>query len=90
MTEAGLCKINAARKNEEWYKTSKTEIAMPQDITKALKANKKAWENFNNLVPSYQKQYKGRIMSAEKEETRLKRIKETVRLSTLNKKLGMM
>ncbi len=92
MTEAGMSKIEDAKKNGEWYKADspENEPELQPELRKALNANKKARENFNNLAPSYQKQFIGWISSAKREETRAKRIKETVRLSEQNKKPGMM
>lgn len=58
-------------------------------IATALRANKKARENFNNLAPSYRKQYVGWIATAKKEETRKKRIREAIELLARNEKLGM-
>jgi uncharacterized protein YdeI (YjbR/CyaY-like superfamily) len=36
-------------------KALKTEFVFPSDIIKALKDNRKAWINFNNFSPSYQR-----------------------------------
>lgn len=65
------------------------EIPLTPEIEKALKANKKAWKNFNNLASSYKKQYVGWIRSAKRQETIDKRIKEAIKLLAQNKKLGM-
>jgi len=65
------------------------EIPLTSEIEKALKTNKKAWENFNNLAPSYRKQYVGWLRSAKKQETVERRIEEAIKLLTEKKKLGM-
>jgi len=65
------------------------EIPLTPEIEKMLKANKKAWKNFNNLAPSYKKQYVGWLRSAKRQETIDKRIKEAIKLLAQNKKLGM-
>lgn len=91
MTEAGLIKIQKAKKNGEWYKTT-SKIDRPAilpDLKNALAANKDADRNFNNFAPSYQKQFIGWIASAKKEETRERRIKDTIKLAEQNKKPGM-
>ena len=62
---------------------------MPDDFKQALAKNIKAKDNFNQLAPSYQKQYLGWIITAKKTETRNKRIQEAVLLLSQNKKLGM-
>lgn len=65
------------------------EIPLTSEIEKALKTNKKAWENFNHLAPSYRKQYVGWLRSAKKQETVERRIEEAIKLLTEKKKLGM-
>ncbi len=68
--------------------TSK-EVTVPAEMEKALRKNKKAWDNFNNLAPSYKKQYIGWIATAKRQETRQKRLQEAIRLLEQNKKMGM-
>ena len=65
------------------------EIPLTSEIEKALKTNKKAWKNFNNLAPGYKKQYVGWMRSAKRQETIDRRIKESIKLLAQNKKLGM-
>ena len=64
------------------------EIVIPHYLKEALRANEQAW-NFNNLAPSYRRQFIGWVTAAKKEETRNRRTKEAVELLTRNKKLGM-
>jgi uncharacterized protein YdeI (YjbR/CyaY-like superfamily) len=92
MTEAGLAKIREAKRNGMWKRARVRELPteVPHDLRQALGANKTAKRNFENLAPSYRKQFIGWISSAKQEETRAKRIKETVRLASKNKKPGMM
>ena len=91
MTEAGLAKIREAKSNGQWNKAAlaEQEFKITPEVKKALSSNKKAWENFSNLSPSQQKQYLGWIMSAKKEETRARRLKEAIKMLSQNKKLGM-
>jgi uncharacterized protein YdeI (YjbR/CyaY-like superfamily) len=62
---------------------------IPRFVKRALKANAKAWENFQNLAPSYRRHYVGWIMHAKQEETRERRLREAVVLLEQNKKLGL-
>lgn len=62
---------------------------VPRFVKQALKANAKAWENFQNLAPSYRRHYVGWIMHAKQEETRERRLREAVGLLEQNKKLGL-
>lgn len=63
-------------------------IHIPKDIRHALAENETAWKNFNNFAYTYRKEYVEWVQSAKRPETREKRIKETVRLSALNKKMN--
>ncbi len=91
MTEAGLAKVSQAKENGEWDKamTREDEPSIPPDLKKALAANRNAMKNFSNFAPSYQKQYIWWITSAKREETRAKRIDETINRSAQNMKPGI-
>jgi uncharacterized protein YdeI (YjbR/CyaY-like superfamily) len=93
MTQAGLVRFKQAGKgkNEETQGTlPKKRLVIPLGLKKALSANKKALENFNNFAPSYRRLYIGWITAAKRKETREKRISQTVKWSAENKKPGMM
>jgi uncharacterized protein YdeI (YjbR/CyaY-like superfamily) len=62
---------------------------IPRFMKQALMANKKAWENFRQLAPSYSRQYVGWIMHARTEATRERRLREAISLLAQNKKLGL-
>ena len=97
MTEAGLKKIDVWLKTGrvDWKTgTKKTdirgkEIQVPGYFLKALSENEPALTNFNSLARSYKRQYILWITSAKREETILKRIKESVELLKQNKLLGL-
>ena len=85
--------IEAAKKNGEWERASsideRPDAAVPEDFKKALEKNKKAKKNFFNFAPSYRKQYIWWILSAKRDETRAKRIKETIEAAEQNRKPGL-
>jgi uncharacterized protein YdeI (YjbR/CyaY-like superfamily) len=88
MDESGL---KIFRERIEYDETLEIRpLEMPPELEKALKMNNVAWKNFNSFAPSYQKQYILWVMSAKREETRQRRIQQTVALSEKNKKTGMM
>ena len=89
MTDAGLVKIQEAKKNGLWDNaySNKTKEAIPLDLKEALIKKKKAWNNFQSFANSYQNMYIGWVNSAKTAETRMKRIKKIVEQSLLNKKL---
>ena len=92
MTEAGLKSIEEAKRHGTWSKRLIREnpTKIPADLKRALVSNKAAGRNFENLAPSYRKHFISWITSAKRDETRQRRIKETVRLASQNKKPGMM
>lgn len=87
MTEAGLAKIHESVNLE--IPESRPEPDTPPEFQEALLANDKAREFFDSLAPSYRRQYIGWISSGKREETRRKRVKESMELLEQGKKLGM-
>ncbi|HYP28667.1 MAG TPA: YdeI/OmpD-associated family protein [Blastocatellia bacterium] len=92
MTEAGLARISEevlAEGPRSGTGAAKTDVEVPQYFKEALKVDKRAWENFNNLAPSYRRQYVQWVGDAKREETRRKRLEEARQLLSKNKKPGM-
>jgi uncharacterized protein YdeI (YjbR/CyaY-like superfamily) len=92
MTQAGLAKVSAEILTEQEGSVSgpkKKELVVPAYIEHALKKHGAAWENFNNLAPSYRRNYVKWIDGAKKNETREKRLKESIELLAKNKRLGL-
>jgi uncharacterized protein YdeI (YjbR/CyaY-like superfamily) len=65
------------------------EIPLPEFLREAFGQNEPALENFQNLAPSYRRQYILWITSAKTPETVQKRISESIGLLKENRKLGM-
>lgn len=83
VTPSGL-EAYAKRDPENTGKASfeQKNVALSADFEKRLKANKKAWEYFNNkLAPSYRKQSIHWVMSAKREVTREKRFQTLLNCS---------
>ena len=78
MAKAGRMKISDKILNQKSAKKPAPEF--DEEIEKTIKGNKKAWNNFLSLAPSYQKRYVGWIQSAKKQDTRLKRANEAIEL----------
>jgi uncharacterized protein YdeI (YjbR/CyaY-like superfamily) len=90
MTPAGLAKASFLRKSVRAAAPRKRpDLVMPDYMKRSLRASKRAWENYNRLAPSYQRQYIGWITTAKKEETRQRRLAEAVALLAENRKLGL-
>jgi uncharacterized protein YdeI (YjbR/CyaY-like superfamily) len=80
MTEAGLQAIRQAKENGEWDKAAEREdtSVLPSDLEEALQRDGRIWLKWENLAPSHKKQYIYWITSAKTQETRERRIRETV------------
>jgi uncharacterized protein YdeI (YjbR/CyaY-like superfamily) len=85
MTAAGLAKIEAAKKDGSWNQLDMIdELVMPADLLEQLSTNADAKRNFEAFSTSSKKIILFWIASAKREETRQKRIEETVRLAAQN------
>ena len=85
MTEAGLAKIESAKKDGSWNRLDAIDdLAMPTDFIEQLSANAEAKRNFEAFSASSKKIILFWIASAKRQETRQKRIEETVRLAAQN------
>jgi len=60
------------------YSHEREEEELPQDFKKQFKANKKAWDYFQSLAPSYRKLSTHWVMSARQEVTRIKRLDQII------------
>jgi uncharacterized protein YdeI (YjbR/CyaY-like superfamily) len=87
MTAAGMAKITAARKDGSWKTLNEVEnLRMPAELTRALAANTQARRYFEEFSESTRKLIIRWVTQAKRPDTRLRRIRETVRLASLNKK----
>lgn len=79
MHVSGLAKINLAKKTGTWTALNNIDkLIYPVDLNKAFSKNKKAKTYFDAFPPSAKKRILDWIQSAKTEETKSKRIKETV------------
>ena len=89
MTEAGLTKIEAAKNDGSWNRLDAIDgLEMPADLLEQLSANAEAKHNFEAFSTSSKKIILFWIASAKREETRQKRMEETVRLAAQNIKVA--
>lgn len=91
MIEAGLMKpagqamIDLAKKSGSWNAlVAVQQSQIPDDLLTLFSKNKKAYKNFQSFPPSSKRIILEWILNAKKDETRLKRIKETVTLAEKN------
>jgi uncharacterized protein YdeI (YjbR/CyaY-like superfamily) len=62
---------------------------LPAYIGKALKTNLRAWQHFQALAPTYQRDFVVWIHTAKRPETRERRIRESIELLSAGRKLGL-
>jgi uncharacterized protein YdeI (YjbR/CyaY-like superfamily) len=81
MAEAGLAKIREAKENGEWDKAAEREdtSVLPSDLEDALQRDGRIWLQWESLAPSLKKQYIYWVTSAKAQETRQRRIRESIR-----------
>ena len=85
MTEAGRATIATAKRNGTWTALDAIEaLEVPPDLAKALAADKRAASYFDAFSPSSKKIILLWIQSAKRQETRNKRVAETVRQAAQN------
>ncbi len=86
MTEAGLQKIELAKKDGSWTKLDAIEeLIVPTDLQEALAANQTAKKYFESLSKSSKKNLLFWIETAKRSDTRLKRIEKTINSAAQNK-----
>ena len=91
MTRAGKAAVEVAKANGRWQDetAAATELPCPEELTARLADNAKARAFFEQLAPSYQRQYIGWIGSAKRPATRARRADEAVATLARGDKLGM-
>lgn len=68
----------APREIFNWVNPQTKEVKLPDDLSTALKKNKKQSDFFNTLAFTNKKEYIEWIVTAKREETRVERIKGTI------------
>ena len=70
-------------------KREKTDPVFSDDLFGMLKAHRQAWIEFNTLPPSQRRNCVGWVMSAKREETRQRRMRELIGILARGERLGM-
>ncbi len=81
------------RTDAQGYSSEQRNVELAKEYEEQIKANQPAWLSFTNLAPSYKRDSIWWVMSAKKEETRLRRLgiliassEEGLKIPTLRKK----
>ena len=87
MRPAGLAAFAARRENRSGiYSYEQRRAELPEPYAGMLRKNRAAWAFFEARPPEFRKQVSWWVVSARKEETRLKRLKKLVDESTRGKR----
>jgi uncharacterized protein YdeI (YjbR/CyaY-like superfamily) len=79
MQGAGFASFEKRRENKsKIYSYEKDEVELTPNLKRQFKANKKAWEYFQSLAPSYRKVSAHWVMSAKQETTQIKRLNQLI------------
>lgn len=85
MTPAGQAAIDEARRNGSWDALNKSDaLEIPEDLAIMFETHQVARDNFKRFSNSSKRIILAWIYDAKREETRAKRVLETVRLATQN------
>ncbi|RLD38789.1 MAG: hypothetical protein DRI89_14055 [Bacteroidetes bacterium] len=92
MAEAGMRAVEVAKENGKWNEETDAQktYAFSEEILSLLESFPKAFTAFSTLSTSYKKQYTQWIMSAKKPKTKVRRMKEMMRLLESGEKMKMM
>ena len=75
MTPVGLDSFNLRKENKSRiYAYESQDVTLDESLEDIFKSNNKAWAYFSIQPPSYRKKIIHRIMSAKRQETRLRRL----------------
>ena len=91
MTRAGAAQVARAKAMGRWQaqEASPPSLEMPGALQRALARNAAAKRHFEQLAPTYRKQFIGWVAAAKREETRDRRVAESVAFLKQGKRLGM-
>jgi len=79
MQAAGFASFEKRRESKsKIYSYEKDKVELTPNLKRRFKANKKAWEYFQSLAPSYRKVSAHWVMSAKQETTQIKRLNQLI------------
>ncbi len=86
MKPAGMHVFNN-RTDTQGYSSEQRNVPLAREYEKQIKENQLAWQFFTNLAPSYKRDSIWWVMSAKKEETRLRRLSILIASSEAGQKI---
>jgi len=92
MKPQGMALIDAAKANGQWDKVfgpPKVGDDIPSELKAALDQNSEARRNFEQLAPSFRRQYILWVLMPKRPETKAQHVKEAIALLEKGEKLGL-
>ena len=91
MRPAGLKAFQARKENRSGiYSYEQRSPELEEKYARKLKRNKAAWKFFQSQPPSYRKVMNWWVVSAKREETRLKRLEQLIEVSAQGRRMRTM
>ena len=85
MHQSGFDSIEIGKQNGSWIALDDVENGIiPEELQTAFNENKIAYNNYKNFARSYRKSYLYWLNQAKRDDTRIKRITEIIRLCEAN------
>jgi uncharacterized protein YdeI (YjbR/CyaY-like superfamily) len=89
MTEIGMAKIQYSESSKQSRPAIPKVVPVPSFMIKAMEAKPTALANFNALPPSEQRRYALWVTMAKRQETRERRLRESIEMLAANRRLGL-
>jgi uncharacterized protein YdeI (YjbR/CyaY-like superfamily) len=90
VAEPGLAAFsNRDPKRTQLYSFENRPKSLEPSLEKRFRANKKAWQFFEQQPPGYKKIAIFFVMSAKQDETRVRRLDQLISISSRNERLGL-
>lgn len=91
VTEAGIKAHEARRENRSGtYSFEQRSVELPAEYARVLKKDKRAFDFFQSQPPSYRKTAMWWVVSAKKEETRLRRLQALIEDSRRGERIALL
>ena len=91
MRPAGLKAFRLGnQKKSRQYSYERENVKLPADLQKNLRANTRAWRFFENQPSSYKRVATWWLVSAKKDETKMKRLSQLIRDSAAGRRIGQL
>ena len=91
LAEPGLARVREAKESGLWEKAERPRVTLevPEELAQALAKSKKADAFFEELAPSDRKQFIGWVALAKRQDTKERRVAESITLLERGQRLGL-